>query len=82
MIRNRIIKSVNQTYMSEKRPKPDNPKVPRVLPDERICHTKPIGAIRLFGTCLVNNPIECTQAFNFGSGYVCRHPNWKDFVKE
>jgi len=57
------------------------PQTPRVLPDPKICRTTPIGDIRLFGTCLVNNPIECAQAFNFGDGYICRHPNWKDFIK-
>jgi len=53
----------------------------RVLPDPAICRTRPIGEIRSFAACLVNNPGSCPHAMSYGSTYLCRHPHWGDFVK-
>jgi len=53
-----------------------------VLPDFRICHTKPLGKINIFANCLVDNPVNCPYAMtNFGDGYICKHMEWKSFVK-
>ena len=73
-----------RTYMTKPIRTPDRKEkmdALRVLPHPKVCRAKPIGRIVLFGRCLVDCPIECSHAFNFGTGYICRHPNWKDFVK-
>jgi len=54
----------------------------RILPDPEICCTKPIGSIESFATCLVDCPIACRYVMGYGKGYLCRHPKWREFVKE
>jgi len=58
-----------------------NPPSPRVLPDPAICHTRPIGEIRSFATCLVKCPSTCPHVMSYGSSYLCRHPDWEQFLK-
>ena len=52
----------------------------RALPDPAICRTRPIGEIQSFATCLVECPITCRYVMGYGNGYLCKHPNWKDFI--
>jgi len=59
----------------------DDPHYSRILPDPKICQTLPIGEIHSFATCLVEFPITCSHAMSYGKGYLCRHPNWRKFVK-
>jgi len=51
----------------------------RMLPDPKVCHTKPIGDILSFGNCLVDSPYTCPYVIYFGEGQFCSHPNWKGF---
>jgi len=54
----------------------------RVLPDLKVCHTKPIATIASLADCLVDNPITCPHAVFSGKSHFCTHPQWKDFVGE
>jgi len=51
------------------------------LPDPDICHTSPVGEIKIFATCHVKSPFKCRHAMGFGDGYFCTHPNWDNFVQ-
>jgi len=51
------------------------------FPDPKICHTKPLEKVNLFAQCLVEDPINCPYVFDFGMGFLCKHTQWKDFVK-
>ena len=53
-----------------------------VLPDPNICRTEPLGKVNIFANCLVDNPVNCPYALtNFGDGYLCKHSEWKRFLK-
>jgi hypothetical protein len=54
--------------------------LPLVLPDPSICRTEAIGEIKGFATCLVNRPNLCRFAMGYGDSFLCRHPNWKNFL--
>jgi len=54
----------------------------RLLPDPDICRTSAIGSIRSFATCHVVGPSECRHAMGYGDGYLCKHPDWQQFLKE
>jgi hypothetical protein len=66
----------------ESMPNPHGEDERRVLPDPDICRTSAIGDIEFFATCHVDWPFSCRYAMNYGAGYFCKHPNWKEFVKE
>ena len=53
----------------------------RKLPDPGICRTRPIEDSFAYADCLVDNPIDCPHVIYFCGGYLCKHPNWKDFVQ-
>jgi hypothetical protein len=52
----------------------------RTLPDPAVCGAKPIGAISVFGHCMVDRPVECRYVLYFGEGNICRHPRWREFA--
>jgi len=51
----------------------------RVLPDPKVCRTKPIRSFSALAACLVKRPCECLYATSFGKGYYCVHPRWRVF---
>jgi hypothetical protein len=59
-----------------------NPDYHRQLPDPDICEAKPIGQINSFAMCMVEYPLTCKYVMGYGNGYLCRHPNWRGFVKQ
>ena len=54
---------------------------PEAHPDFKNCRTRPIGEIQSFATCLVNGPDRCKYVMEYGTEYICRNPNWKEFVR-
>jgi hypothetical protein len=54
----------------------------RELPDPAVCRTRPIGSIKTFAACLVDQPIGCPNAIKVGEYIYCEHLHWKDFFKQ
>ena len=71
--------------MTESVPSPDSGQhshVARELPDPNICHTRPIGSIKTFASCLVGSPIGCPYVVNIAGDHFCEHLHWKQFVRQ
>lgn len=52
----------------------------RKLPDMKICRAKD-KRIADFCDCLVEKPYGCVYALSFGSGFLCKHPNRAEIIR-
>jgi hypothetical protein len=56
--------------------------VPRTLPDQNACRTKPLGIARSLARCLVDRPIGCPYVMFSDGAQLCKSPSWEKFVRE
>lgn len=60
-------------FMLEQVDNTDKGQRQRKLPHSAICHTQHVGFDGLL-ICLVDKPIECPFALNYGLGHFCKNP--------
>jgi len=53
----------------------------RLLPDPKICHTRPTGAIQSFPICLIGSATGCPYVMFYGSTQYCSNHHWKEFLR-
>ncbi len=52
----------------------------RTLPNEKDCRAQTMG-MGEFAKCLVEHPDRCRFALPFGYGFLCRHPDREEIIR-
>ncbi len=52
-----------------------------VLPDARVCRTRPIEAVESLSICRVKRPAHCPYVICYGNDCLCHHPYRKWFLR-